>query len=60
MNTTVELQALADKGHGCADSFKRPIADLKHRGFIVTKQGSAGGSWLTPAGREFIQQARQL
>jgi hypothetical protein len=58
--TTKEIvEVVAGHGRASADSFKRPIADLRRRGLIETKEGSEGGCWLTTAGRKSIQ-TRQL
>jgi hypothetical protein len=60
MTTDEIADAVAGKGRGRPDSFKRPVADLKRRTLIDTKDGSGGGCWLTDTGRDYIKQARNL
>jgi hypothetical protein len=38
------------------ESFKKPIADLKNRGFVKSKKGAGGGCWLTQKGKELAGQ----
>jgi hypothetical protein len=60
MTTDAIRDEVEDNERGKCDSFKRPIANLKGRGLIDTKDGRNGGCWLTDAGREYIKQARKL
>jgi hypothetical protein len=50
--------AVCGRGRGDPDSFKRPIAGLKHLRLIATKEGSGGGCWLTDAGRKLAETVR--
>jgi hypothetical protein len=49
LRTTIEIAKKADPDAD-PDAFKEPIADLKKRNFIATKEGRGGGCWLTPEG----------
>ena len=36
------------------NGFKEPLSDLRGRGLVQSKTGSAGGYWLTCRGRELL------
>jgi hypothetical protein len=55
MTTDEIVERVAGRGRGSAASFKRPIADLRRSGLVLTKDGRDGGCWLTVPGRELIQ-----
>jgi hypothetical protein len=46
-------------GGATEQSCKAPLADLKHRGFVDSKTGRHGGSWLTPEGLALINCVRK-
>jgi hypothetical protein len=56
--TTVEISRQVAGPGVVTASFGRPIANLKHRGLVMTKEGRDGGCWLTASGRELIQSRR--
>jgi hypothetical protein len=60
ITTEATAKAAANDKDWQADSWKRPVKDLKARGLIDTKIGSRGGCWLTKEGQSFIKKARHL
>lgn len=57
---TTEEIAEAAEGRECnPEVFKRPIADLKRRGLVATKDGRGGGCWLTNTGRSLLEQLKK-
>jgi len=58
--TTEEIAKAAEGPEFDPVRFKRPIADLKRRGLIDTKDGRDGGCWLTSIGRDKATQIQKL
>jgi hypothetical protein len=56
MTTKDIVDDVEGEGRGFAASFARPIADLKNRGLIHTKEGKGGGSWLTELGQSIFSE----
>jgi hypothetical protein len=57
--TTNKIVDKAERGAN-PEGFKEPIADLKRRGLVATKEGRGGGCWLTPEGVASIKQIKKL
>jgi hypothetical protein len=47
-------------GDATSQACKAPIANLKRKGLIDTKEGSGGGCWLLPAGVALVEQIEEL
>jgi hypothetical protein len=57
------ILAIAQKAEGREvnpEAFKEPMVALKRLGLVETRQGRGGGCWLSPSGRQYIQQIRNL
>jgi hypothetical protein len=54
---------IADRAEGASanvDGYKRPLADLNEKGFVRSKEGAGGGSWLTRKGASRAQKLPKL
>jgi hypothetical protein len=58
--TTEEIaEAVEGKGRSNPEAFKVPISDLKKANLIKTKEGRAGGVWLTEEGKKYAEGVLQ-
>jgi hypothetical protein len=58
-NTRCTTEKIAKRAEGNAANpvqFKEPVADLKRRNLIRTKEGSGGGCWLTQPGQQLAEK----
>ena len=52
-------QEVAEKAEGLnanTNAFKEPAANLRRQGYIDTKEGRGGGSWLTKSGQDVAKK----
>jgi hypothetical protein len=57
--TAAEIAKAAEGPQASAETFKRSIADLAHRGLVETKDGRGGGCWLTASGRALADDLKK-